>query len=180
MDRRQYVTTTVSVAVFGLAGCTADSPDDSSGNSTESEATSEGSGKRNPEQTVESYLQAVINREGEAAVELVHSESSNFFTDPETVNQGIYESDSVEIRSLETEPVTLEQIAEASGESASAEEIEEQREAVEDEIEPTGASDYSFVRYELETSESSRSEDVLLVDDGGEWLLYSVWYWLTF
>ena len=126
-----------------------------------------------PEDAVETYINAGNEGDFEAANEVLHPESTSY-----PIEEGDLPDEVIEL--AEAEEASLEDAirwqAERFDQELDGDElgqaVEQRREEIEEELEGIGADDYTFVRV-LFTDDSTEDETyVVVVEDGGEWLVY--------
>lgn len=151
MDRRTFVGGASIFVTAGLAGCVGDSLELGSGNT--------------PEAATEAFFQAFADGDTERQAELLHEEATGFQPN----------SDELELTINEIESRTIEEIAEEQGQSVTEDELEDAREQLEERFTEIGVDDATHVYFDIEDDEhGSENGYLFLVEDDGEWLIYSV------
>lgn len=173
MDRRTYLVTAGVGTSSLLGGCLSDGPSDDGSDVDETDPDndeSESENEPNPEQAIETYLEAAQAEDPDAMVEVVHSASPlrDLLTDPEWE----FESDgAVDLDALETETVTadgsVEDVRGLEGVAFWFEDDDLEAEIDDEEI--------TMVRVELDGEESTSETGVYaLVTEDDEWKVFWV------
>lgn len=145
MKRRLFLGGSTSVLTLGLAGCL-DESDPATG----------------PETVSEAFVAAAADGDTDQQEALLHPES--------TINPV---EDEVELLETDIEAISLETFVEETTTGPREARIDQQQAQLDDLLDEIDADDYAYVWYGFDTGEhGSDAGHLLVVQDGGEWLIY--------